>query len=216
MKFKAGASSASCCTALARAVMPAPIPTMMLRSSSAICPTASSSCTALLTSAPPFPQTAVIYSCHALSRRLLQRRAHAADVRHPRRGHRPVKARPALISTSRGSCSMKPTQSCASIFMKPPGAQAYLAGFHAAQALIFETSGRIYKSHSGVHGEFSRLVKDDPHVDDDLRAFLGRTYSLKAIADYETGPGSHVSAESARDAIATARRFIELIAGLLS
>ena len=96
------------------------------------------------------------------------------------------------------------------------GRTAYLAGFHAAQALIFETSGRIYKSHSGVHGEFSRLVKDDPHVDDDLRAFLGRTYSLKAIADYETGPGSHVSAESARDAIATARRFIELIAGLLS
>jgi len=96
------------------------------------------------------------------------------------------------------------------------GRTAYLAGFHAAQALIFETSGRIYKSHSGVHGEFSRLVKDDPHVDDDLRAFLGRTYSLKAIADYETGPGSHVSAESARDAIATARRFIDLIAGLLS
>jgi uncharacterized protein (UPF0332 family) len=70
------------------------------------------------------------------------------------------------------------------------GRTAYLAGFHAAQALIFETSGRIYKNHSGVHGEFSRLVKDDPHVDDDLRAFLGRTYSLKAIADYETGPGS--------------------------
>jgi len=96
------------------------------------------------------------------------------------------------------------------------GRTAYLAGFHAAQALIFETSGRIYKSHSGVHGEFSRPVKDDPRVDDDLRAFLGRTYSLKAIADYETGPGSHVSAESARDAIATARRFIDLIAGLLS
>jgi len=96
------------------------------------------------------------------------------------------------------------------------GRTAYLAGFHAAQALIFETSGRVYKSHSGVHGEFSRLVKDDPHVDDDLRAFLGRAYSLKAIADYETGPGSHVSAESARDAIATARRFIDRIAGLLS
>ena len=97
-----------------------------------------------------------------------------------------------------------------------PGRTAYLAGFHAAQALIFETSGRIYKSHSGVHGEFSRLVKDNPRVDDDLRAFLGRAYSLKAIADYETGPGSHVSAESARDAIATARRFIDLIARLLS
>jgi uncharacterized protein (UPF0332 family) len=56
-------------------------------------------------------------------------------------------------------------------------------------------------------------VKDDPRVDDDLRTFLGRAYSLKAIADYETGPGSHVSVESACDAIATARRFIDRIAG---
>ena len=95
------------------------------------------------------------------------------------------------------------------------GRTAYLAGFHVAQALIFETSGRIYKTHSGVHGEFSRLVKDDPRVDDQLRAFLGRAYTLKAIADYETGPGSHVSDERARDAIETARRFVECIAGLM-
>jgi uncharacterized protein (UPF0332 family) len=99
---------------------------------------------------------------------------------------------------------------------EPAGRTAYLAGFHGAQALIFERTGRVFKSHSGVHGEFSRLVKDDPRVDDQLRAFLGRTYSLKAIADYETGPGSHVSAESARDAIEAARRFIDRIAELLA
>jgi uncharacterized protein (UPF0332 family) len=34
---------------------------------------------------------------------------------------------------------------------------AYLAGFHTAQALIFETSSRTYKSHGGVSGEFARL-----------------------------------------------------------
>jgi uncharacterized protein (UPF0332 family) len=68
------------------------------------------------------------------------------------------------------------------------GRTAYLAGLHAAQALIFENTGRIYKSHAGAHGEFSRLVKDDPRVDDQLRAFLGRSYSLKAIADYENRP----------------------------
>jgi hypothetical protein len=43
MKFMAGTLSVSCCTALARAMMPVPIPTMMLRSYSAICPNASSS-----------------------------------------------------------------------------------------------------------------------------------------------------------------------------
>jgi len=34
-------------------------------------------------------------------------------------------------------------------------------------------------------------------MDIDLRAFLGRTFNLEAIADYETGPGSEVSAEMA-------------------
>jgi uncharacterized protein (UPF0332 family) len=42
---------------------------------------------------------------------------------------------------------------------------AYLAGFHAAQALISERTGRIAKSHSGVRSTFARLVKDDPQVD---------------------------------------------------
>ena len=95
------------------------------------------------------------------------------------------------------------------------GRAAYLAGLHAAQAFIFETTGRVFKRHSGVQREFSRLVKDDPRVDTGLRAFLSRTYQLKAIADYLTGPDSHVSAETAREAIQTARRLVECVAGLL-
>ena len=35
------------------------------------------------------------------------------------------------------------------------GRTAYLAGFHAAQALIFETTGRIYKRHSGVRASLA-------------------------------------------------------------
>ena len=97
---------------------------------------------------------------------------------------------------------------------EPAGRTAYLAGFHAAQAFIFETTGRIYKSHGGLHGEFRRLVRHDPRVDDQIRAFLGRTYDLKAIADYETGPGSHISAENAREAVDSARQFVECLTGL--
>ena len=78
------------------------------------------------------------------------------------------------------------------------GRTAYLAGFHAAQGLIFETAGRVFKRHSTVQAEFGRLVKDDPRFDVALRTFLPRTYNLKSIADYGTGPGSHVSRESAR------------------
>ncbi len=95
------------------------------------------------------------------------------------------------------------------------GRTAYLAGFHAAQAFIFETTGRVFKKHSTVQGEFGRLVKDDPRFDIALRSFLPRAYDLKTIADYETGPGSHVPAESARDAIQTARRFVDNVADML-
>jgi uncharacterized protein (UPF0332 family) len=96
------------------------------------------------------------------------------------------------------------------------GRTAYLAGFHAAQGFIFESAGRIYKTHSGARTEFSRLLKDDPRVDDQLRGFLAMAYNLKEIADYETGPGSHVSAERARLTVEGARRFVARIAGLLA
>ena len=63
------------------------------------------------------------------------------------------------------------------------GRAAYLAGMHAAQALIVEKTGKVIKRHRGVHGEFARLAKDEPRFDSELRAFLGRSYNLKAIAD---------------------------------
>jgi uncharacterized protein (UPF0332 family) len=69
------------------------------------------------------------------------------------------------------------------------GRTAYLAAFHAAQALLFERIGRTFKSHTGVHAEFLRLTKDDSNIGE-LRAFLSRAYNLKALADYETGPDS--------------------------
>jgi uncharacterized protein (UPF0332 family) len=89
------------------------------------------------------------------------------------------------------------------------------AGFHAAQALIFEKQGRSPKSHSGVQMQFARFVKDEPTITRDMRAFLGRTYNLKAIADYETGPGSNVTVAQATEAIAAARRFVAAVVGLI-
>ena len=70
------------------------------------------------------------------------------------------------------------------------GRAAYLAGLHAAQALIFERSGLVIKRHRGVQRELGRLTKDELRFDLELRAFLGRTYDLKAIADYEPKSGS--------------------------
>lgn len=67
------------------------------------------------------------------------------------------------------------------------GRNAYLAAFHAAQALIFERTGKIAKTHQGVHAEFNRLAKAEAAVDRELQRFLTQAYNLKAIADYEMG-----------------------------
>ncbi|MGH6841222.1 MAG: HEPN domain-containing protein, partial [Methylocella sp.] len=95
------------------------------------------------------------------------------------------------------------------------GRAAYLAGYHAAQAFLFESTGKVFKTHRGVRKEFLRLTKDDPRFDMELRAFLGRAYNFKAIADYETGPGLRVSPELAREAIQTARQFVDCVTSVL-
>ena len=95
------------------------------------------------------------------------------------------------------------------------GRAAYFAGFHAAQAFLFETTGKVFKSHRGVQSEFSRLTKGDPRFTPDHRVFLSQAYNLKAIADYETGPGSEVTAERATSAVEAAKNFTAYVAGLL-
>jgi uncharacterized protein (UPF0332 family) len=94
------------------------------------------------------------------------------------------------------------------------GRAAYLAGLHAAQAVIVERTGRVIKRHRGVHNESRRLTRDEPGFDRRLRTFLGRAYNLKAITDYGTEPDSGVTIPQA-DAIATAGEFVEVAAALL-
>lgn len=91
------------------------------------------------------------------------------------------------------------------------GRTAYLASFHAAQAFIFEATARVLKSHNGVQKEFLRLTKDDPHVPAELRIFLSQAYNLKAIADYETGPGAEISSDRAAGAVNTAKLFVSYL-----
>ncbi len=95
------------------------------------------------------------------------------------------------------------------------GGTAYLAGFHAAQALISDRTGRAVKTHGGVRTVFLRLIKDDASFDDTVRRFLGTTYHLKAVADYETGPDAEVEPERALLAITEAKLFVAKIAAVL-
>jgi hypothetical protein len=63
-----------------------------------------------------------------------------------------------------------------------------------------DAGGRPFRTLSTDH--------DDPHFSPDLRAFLSRNYDLKAIADYETGPGAEISPERAILAVQQAKHFV--------
>jgi uncharacterized protein (UPF0332 family) len=76
--------------------------------------------------------------------------------------------------------------------------------------------GRSPKTHNGVQTEFARLTKDNPDIDREIRAFLSKTYNLKAIADYETGPDSKVTHQQAAEAIEAAKFFILTVRGLIA
>jgi uncharacterized protein (UPF0332 family) len=95
------------------------------------------------------------------------------------------------------------------------GRDAYLAGFHAAQALILARSGKIVRTHRGVHRLFSQLTRNDQELREFAR-FLSQAYNLKDIADYELRPGETVPLDRASAAIDTAGRLIDHIAGILS
>ena len=96
------------------------------------------------------------------------------------------------------------------------GREAYLAAFHAAQALIAERTGTNARSHKGVHVQFARLTRDEAQIGQDLRQFLPRAYDMKSIADYGVEPEASVSFEQAEGAIETATRFVDRIAAMLA
>ena len=67
------------------------------------------------------------------------------------------------------------------------GREAYLVTFHAAQALVYERTGKVAKTHRGLRAQFARFARDEPRIDQVLAEFLGRAYELKSLADYGTG-----------------------------
>ena len=101
-------------------------------------------------------------------------------------------------------------------FPDAAGRAAYLAGFHAAQALIFQRGGRAVKTHRGVRARFAELAASEPALSNEFRGFLGRGYELKTTADYGIDPNDDISIEQARDALDTAERLVTRITELLS
>jgi uncharacterized protein (UPF0332 family) len=92
---------------------------------------------------------------------------------------------------------------------------SYLAAFHAAQALIFERTDQIAKTHSGVRTRFALLTREEADFDGALRSFLAQAYNFKAVADYETGDAAEIPRDHAAAAVAMACRFVDRVASLI-
>lgn len=90
--------------------------------------------------------------------------------------------------------------------------EAYLAAFHAAQALIAERTGKSPKTHSGVRSEFSRLAQNELVIDRETVRFLTTAYRYKEVADYvlDTDVKAMTQAE-AEAAVARASSFVTSI-----
>ena len=96
------------------------------------------------------------------------------------------------------------------------GRHAYFAQFHAAQALIFERTDKIAKSHKGVSSQFHKLAKAEAAIGPRLASDLSATYHFKEAADYETGTAAMITPADARDAISMAESFVAVIARVLT
>lgn len=96
------------------------------------------------------------------------------------------------------------------------GRNAYLAAFHAAQALITERIGKPAKTHRGVHAQFARLTRNEASLGRELRQFLAQAYDIKSVADYGLGPDTDVPLDRAAAAIDTAEQFVNRIAEILA
>ena len=88
---------------------------------------------------------------------------------------------------------------------------AYYAQFYAAQALIFERTGKIAKTHKGVAAQFHLLATAETLLTPSLAAELSAAYYFKDAADYNASAALAITPDQARDAIAVAERFVDVV-----
>jgi uncharacterized protein (UPF0332 family) len=92
--------------------------------------------------------------------------------------------------------------------------EAYLASFHAAQAILFERKGTTPKTHSGVHGAFAQLALSEPRLGRHLGRALSRAFLDKQVAGYATD--RDIEPSEAEEALRNAEAFVGVIRAVLN
>lgn len=92
---------------------------------------------------------------------------------------------------------------------------AYYAGFHCAEALIFERTAKTVKTHSVVRSEYSRIAQETGPEVRQFTAFLAKANMYKEIGDYGVDPDAKVTMEDAQNAIDEAAQFLKTISRVL-
>jgi uncharacterized protein (UPF0332 family) len=95
------------------------------------------------------------------------------------------------------------------------GREAYLAAYHAAEALLYERTGKIAKTHRGLRAQFANIARSEPRIDRPMLEFLAQAYELKSLADCRTGADANFSEEIAAAAVERATRFVDVVGSLL-
>ena len=91
----------------------------------------------------------------------------------------------------------------------------YLVQYHSAQAAIFETTGKVAKTHKGVHRLFHKMALDHPQLDVTLAATLTSAYVFKELADYDTDRAP-ATKDDAEKSLANAEILLKRVVLLLS
>jgi uncharacterized protein (UPF0332 family) len=88
------------------------------------------------------------------------------------------------------------------------GRNAYLAGCHAARGLLFEHNQQISNRHQRLWGDLTQVLHTRGINDYSLTSFLPNLYSLKRVADYESG-SSEITQERAEQARSAAAYYVK-------
>ncbi len=90
--------------------------------------------------------------------------------------------------------------------------RAYYAAFHSARAALL-SEGEEAHTHKGTHSAFNRLFVHPGRLPTATGRALRNLHDLRLQADYDDG-GALTEAQ-ARDALDTARAFVEAVAALI-